>query len=191
MGRSPQRRAARAPRRCRASHPAQVLHGGAGPGHDDQIGVGDLLRNDAKRTITPGSAASGSRSVRLLERGRRTTATRNVSSPSGCPGSRIGGGVGAVLLVDPEVLDIGKHSEAWAARQASEHRQARLEERSVPPEPVHDESLYVPLILVVEQGESAHQRGEHPTPVDVADHDDRRTRRPGRTRGSRCRRRGG
>ena len=89
------------------------------------------------------------------------------------------GRIRSILFIDPEVFRVGEHPQGGPARERPQHPEPRFEQGTIASEPVHDETLHESLVVVVEEGECPDQRREHPSPVDVGHHDDRRTDGPG------------
>ena len=132
------------------------------------------------RTATPGSHASASTSVEFETRGSRIAATRNHSRPTGGAGpadGRVGHRAQRVLRVQPQ-LRLERHdAKRRASGQLCKLPQAGFQQRLVTAELVDHESCDQRLVLRIEHRHRPEQVREHPTPVDVADHQHRQPRR--------------
>ncbi len=162
----------RAPRRGRwRAQPAQVVDRGACAGDDDEIGVAQGRHAGAtQRTETPGSATSGSRSVKLARRGRRSTATSSVGrhERAACPEGPLPAPE-RILGVEREVAEVRQHAEGGDAAARLELGGAGPEEGGVAAEAVDHEAADQGGEVGRQEGDGAVEVGEDAAALDVGD----------------------
>src|ERR1019366_3233898 len=130
----------------------------------------------ANLTSTPGSAASASRSVKLLIRGSRTTLTRKTSLPNE-PSAAIP--VPRAQSRPSQSLPPGQDAVALTAGESGQHPQSRREQARVTAELVDHETRDQRLIEGIQEGDRPVERRENAASVNVPDDDDRQVGRPG------------
>ena len=122
------------------------------------------------RTSIPGSAASASTSVRLETRGSRTTATVRSAGDAGRPDRPQAPTVQGVLAVQPDPVQPGQHPGHRDPGPPGQLVQPGGQHAEVAAELVDHEAGDELPVGLLQQRVRAVQRGEHPAPVDVADH---------------------
>ena len=150
------------------------------PGRTTRSGSPRPPPSSTSRTWTPGSMARASRSVKLEMRGKahhrdvQGIGDRTTARPRTGPGQGEG-----VLGVEGHVVHPREHAERRNAGPPLELGQPVPEQGRIPPELVDHEAADQVAVVVGQEGDRAVTGGEHPAPVDVADHHGRQPRGPG------------
>ena len=149
----------------------------------------ELRGRSTKRSRTPGSCSSGSKSSKFAMRGRRTTAisiapVRRRARPPGAegrpPGARLPSGVEAerVFVGRRRSVQVGDDAEHRAAGPLLEEAQPGLSSAAVAAEAVDQQAAHPRALVGLEQLQRADERREHAAAVDVADEQHRRVGEP-------------
>ena len=155
-----------------------------GAGQHHEVGVGQLRPGAvAKRTSTPGSAASASTSVKFDIRGQPDDRDpQDVLGRSGGRG-RLAGAAPTSRESSASSQTAGSHgrtpSTGRPVSRAQHRRGPGCSSRTSPRNLLITKPAISAWSAGVEQGQRAVQRGEHAAAVDVADHDDRQAGRAG------------